>query len=96
MLCSFGGVVLSLLFLALIFLHLLLGVCGNNCWLSPLMTFIFGICVCGLVECLFLQWLFRGMCWVGQGAWVSGQGWGRSLGDTQDGRGRFYCQREDG
>lgn len=52
--------------LFLVFISLLLGICGNTFGFSPLMAFIFELCVCGLVEYLFLLW-YQGLCWVDAG-----------------------------
>lgn len=47
---SFGGVLMSSLFMFLLFLCLFLGIYGSSCWFSLLMVFIFEPCVCDLVR----------------------------------------------
>lgn len=42
---------LSSLLSFVVFQLLFLGTCGKTCWFSPLMHFIFDLCLCGLVDC---------------------------------------------
>lgn len=80
LLCSFVGVKLPTMLMFLVFLHLLLDICGNTSWFSPLMALIFELCLFCLMQCLLLQSILISLCWVGPRTLFCSQGLGNSPG----------------
>lgn len=61
LLCYFGEVSLSSMFMLLVFLHLPLCICGATYWFSPLMAFTFETGIYDLMGCLLLHWIVMGI-----------------------------------